>query len=336
MTQRLGTAGDRQGLAAGGGLAAPCEAAGTAIPGIAPEAAPVLDTIRNPAGSGNQTTGLLLLLASVFVFTLMDATAKHLTQTYNPGLVVWARFAGNFLIVMAIFGPRLRSTLRSVRPWVQVFRGLTQLISVVMFFTAITFIGLAEATAIMDVNPVLITLFAALFLGERIGIRRILGIAVALTGAMIIIRPGSGVLHPAAILPMIGAFSYAAGAILTRMARGDSTRTSVLWSALIGTTATTLILPFVWQPIAPGDLWAFALLGVFGTIAQTLMIRAFALAEASAIAPFGYTGLVWAGVWGWLFWGTIPDAWTIAGAALIVAAGVYIWAREAKAARTAG
>ncbi|WP_241963422.1 DMT family transporter [Paracoccus suum] len=315
------------------GAADRAEAAGACVPGTAPGAAPVLDRVRNPAGGGTQMAGLLLLLGSVFVFTMMDATAKHLTQTYNPGLVVWARFAGNFLIVMAIFGPRLRSTLRSVRPWVQLFRGLTQLVSVVMFFTAITFIGLAEATAIMDVNPVLITLFAALFLGERIGPRRIAGIAVALVGAMIIIRPGSGVLHPAAILPMIGAVSYAAGAILTRMSRADSTRTSVLWSALIGTTATTLILPFVWEPIALGDLWAFALLGVFGTIAQTMIIRAFAMAEASAIAPFGYTGLIWAGVWGWLFWGTIPDAWTLIGAALIVGAGLYIWTREAQSAR---
>ena len=310
--------------------ATPAEAAGTAIPGLAPEAAPLLDQTR---GNRGQAAGILLLLGSVFTFTLMDATAKHLTQTYNPGFVVWARFAGNCLIVTLFFAPRLRQTLRSVNPGVQALRGLTQLASVGLFFTAITHIGLPEATAIMDVNPVLITLFAALFLGERIGLRRILGIAVALAGAMLIIRPGVGVFQPAAILPMIGAVSYAAGAIFTRLARADSTRTSVLWSAWIGTGATTLILPFVWQPVAPGDLWAFAILGVFGTVAQILMIRAFAVAEASAIAPFGYSGLIWAGLWGWLFWGTIPDGWTLIGAALIVGAGLYVWAREARAAR---
>lgn len=301
--------------------------AGLKIPGAAPQAAPLLDRIPND-GSGNGR-GILLLCAAILTFTLMDATAKHLTQTYNPGLIVWARFAGNLLIVAVVLAPRLRSSMRSVAPRIQVWRGITQLVSVVLFFTSLSYIGLAEATALMDVNPVLITLGAAVFLGEGIGIRRALGIAVALAGAMLIIRPGAGVLHPAAILPLIGAVSYAAGAILTRMARRDSTRTSVLWSAVIGTVASTLALPFYWQPIAMGDLPAFALLGVFGAVAQTLIIRAFAVAEASAIAPFGYSGLIWAGLWGWLFWGTIPDRWTLVGAALIVGAGLYVWAREA-------
>lgn len=304
---------------------------GTAIPGAAPDAAPVLDLVRNP--EGNTRLGILLVCAAVLTFTLMDATAKHLTERYHPGLIVWARFVGNMVIVGLLFGRRFRSTLRSVAPRIQIGRAITQLMSVGLFFTSLSYIGLAEATAIMDVNPVLITLMAALFLGERIGPRRAGGIAVALIGALIVIRPGAGVLHPAAVLPLIGAFSYAAGAILTRMARADSTATSVLWSALVGTVVTTLALPLFWQPIAPGDLWAFALLGLFGTIAQTLIIRAFAVAEASAIAPFGYTGLIWAGLWGWLFWGAIPDGWTVLGALLIVAAGLYVWAREAQVAR---
>lgn len=307
---------------------------GTAIPGVAPEAAPMLDLVRNPVG--DTRLGILLLCAAVVTFTLMDATAKHLTERYHPGLVVWGRFAGNMLVVGVLFGRRFRRTLRSVAPRIQIGRALTQLVSVGLFFTALNYIGLAEATAIMDVNPVIITLMAALFLGEQIGPRRAAGIAVALCGAMIVIRPGAGVLHPAAILPLIGAFSYAAGAILTRMARGDSTATSVLWSALIGSVATTAALPFFWQPIALGDLWAFGLLGLFGTVAQALIIRAFAVAEASAIAPFGYTGLIWSGVWGWLFWGSIPDRWTVLGAVLIVGAGLYVWAREARVARAAG
>ncbi|MFD2439657.1 EamA family transporter [Paracoccus kondratievae] len=90
-------------------------------------------------------------------------------------------------------------------------------------------------------------------------------------------------------------------------------------------------MPFFWQPVAMGDLWAFLLLGCFGTAAQALLIRAFSLAEAAAIAPFGYTGLVWAGFWGWLFWGNLPDIWTVVGALIIVGAGLYVWMREARA-----
>ena len=305
-------------------------------PDIAPQGLP---QILAPAGSPARSTqlqGIVLLLLAIFTFTLMDASAKHLTERYHPAQIVWLRFVSNLLIVGLIYAPRLRSTMVSKRPVVQLFRGLTQLGSVGLFFTSLQFIGLAEATAIMDINPVLITLAAAIFLGESIGIRRLIGIAVALCGALIIIRPGAGVFQPAAILPLIGAFTYAAGAILTRLVREDSTATSILWSATVGTILSSLAVPFFWQPIASEDIWAFVLLGIFGTVAQALLIRAFAMAEAAAIAPFGYTGLIWAGFWGWLFWGTLPDRWTIIGALIIVAAGLYVWMREARAMRRAG
>ena len=286
---------------------------------------------RHQPGTDNQQLGILLLLVAIFTFTLMDATAKYLSQYYHPFQVVWARYAGNMVIIAVLFAPSFRSALKTNHPWLQLGRGLSQMASVGLFFFSLQFIGLAEATAIMDINPVLITLGAALFLGERIGLRRALGIAAALVGAMIIIRPGGGVFQSAAILPLIGAFTYAAGAVLTRMVRGDSTRTSVLWSVMFGTIVTSFIVPFVWQPVAPEHLWAFILIGVLGTIAQTLLIRAFSMAEAAAVAPFGYTGLLWAALWGWLFWDTIPDGWTIFGAAIIVIAGLYVWSREAKA-----
>ncbi|MCV2448741.1 DMT family transporter [Paracoccus sp. DMF] len=296
---------------------------------------PIIAVPGNP-GRATQLTGILLLLMAIFTFTLMDATGKYLATRYHPVQVVWVRFVANLAIVALVLAPRLRSALATRRPVVQLFRGVTQLGSILLFFSSLQFIGLAEATAIMDINPVLITLGAALFLGESIGIRRALGIAAALCGALIIIRPGAGVFQPAAVLPLIGAFTYAAGAILTRIARSDSTATSVLWSALVGSVLASFAVPFFWQPIAAGDLWAFALLGLFGTVAQALLIRAFALAEAAAIAPFGYTGLIWAGLWGWLFWGNLPDLWTVTGALIIVGAGLYVWMREARAMNRAG
>ena len=287
--------------------------------------------MRRPANA--QTAGIALILAAILGFTMMDATAKHLTQTYHPAQVVWARFVGNLVIFALIFRGAMFPLMRTRRPGLQFSRALMQLGSVGLFFTSLQFIGLAEATAIMDLNPVLITLGAALFLGEAIGPRRLAGIAVALIGALIIIRPGMGVFQPAALLPLVGAFTYATGALLTRMARADSVATSVMWSAVVGSVLTSLVVPFVWQPVAMADLWAFALLGVFGTLSQYLLVRAFATAEAGVLAPFGYTGLIWAGLWGWLLFGQLPDAWTVAGATIIVAAGLYVWSREAHAAR---
>ncbi|MEO1959387.1 MAG: EscU/YscU/HrcU family type III secretion system export apparatus switch protein, partial [Paracoccus sp. (in: a-proteobacteria)] len=102
---------------------------------------------------------------------------------------------------------------------------------------------------------------------------------------------------------------------------------------LLGTVATSALVPFFWLPVAAGDLSAFAALALFGTASQYFLVRAFTVAEAGVLAPFGYTGLVWAGFWGWLFFGQLPDRWTVAGAALIVGAGLYVWSREAGAAR---
>ena len=285
-----------------------------------------------PAGDSN-AAAILLLLAAILGFTLMDATAKFLTQHYHPFQVIWFRFAGTMLIFAIVFRARVFSLLTTKQPIIQIGRGLSQLASVGLFFTSLQFIGLAEATAIMDMNPVLITLGAAIFLGEKIGLRRILGIAAAIVGAMIIIRPGSGVFQPASLLPLAGAFTYAAGALLTRMARKDSVATSVMWSATFGTVVSSLAVPFVWDPIDPAHLWVFGLLAFFGTASQWLLVRAFSTGEAGVLAPFGYTGLVWAGLWGLLFFRQFPDRWTILGAAIIVAAGLYVWWREYRAAQ---
>lgn len=278
-------------------------------------------------------SAILLLLAAIMGFTLMDATAKFLTQHYHPAQVIWVRFLGNLMIFAVIFRGRMFGLLRTKQPGLQVGRALSQLASVGLFFTSLQFIGLAEATAIMDMNPVLITLGAALFLGEKVGPRRMAGIAAAMIGAFIIIRPGLGVFHPASLLPLCGAFTFAAGALLTRMVRKDSVETSVMWSAVFGTIVTSLIVPFVWQPLDPAHWWVILLLAVFGTVSQWLLVKAFSNGEAGVLAPFGYTGLIWAGLWGILFFGQFPDGWTIVGAAIIVGAGLYVWSREHRAAR---
>ena len=296
-----------------------------------PRPAPV--GARPAHGENDQTRGILILLLAIFLFTLMDATAKYLGQYYPVPQVVWARYMGNLVVVAIYFRANFFPSLRSRQPGLQFARALTQLASASLFFTSLQYIGIAEATAIMDINPVLITLGAGLFLGEHIGWRRILGIVAALIGAMIIIRPGMGVFHPAAILPLIGAFTYAAGALLTRVVRTDGLATSVVWSVLVGTIATSLLVPFFWQPIQMEHLWAFLIIGLLGAASQALIVYAFSLAEAGAIAPFGYTSLIWAALWGWLFWGVFPDQWTVIGAAIIVVAGLYIWSRENRTAR---
>jgi drug/metabolite transporter (DMT)-like permease len=292
---------------------------------------------KGPSGPFSDVTkGILFCLLAILFFTLMDATTKGLAGRYDPLQVVWARYSGQVLLVGVLLAPRLGRVLRTAHPVMHAMRSVCQFGATACFFLSLRHIGLAEATAIMDINPVLITLAAALVLGERIGPRRAFGIAAALIGALIVIRPGAGVFQPAALLPLAAAVFYAAFAVMTRkMGPSESIWTSLIYTALFGTIIASGLMLLYWQPIAPADLWAFALVGCLGTLGQLCLIRAFTLAEASMIAPFGYSGLILASFWGWLFYDTLPDAATVLGALVIVGAGLYVWHRESAASRAA-
>jgi drug/metabolite transporter (DMT)-like permease len=275
---------------------------------------------------------VLFLLGSLATFTLMDAVAKYLVTRYHPAQLIWARFAINLALVALVYHGSFLPRLRTRQPLAQAARGVMQVITIVLFFVAIRHIGLAEADALFDINPILITLGAALFLGERIGPRRIAGIVIAFVGALVILRPGVGAFEPAAALAFASAFSYAAGNLLTRVVRTDPLATSLIWSALVGTVLSSIALPFVWKEVAIADFPIFLALGVLGSAGQALVVRAFSLSEASTLAPFGYFSLIFASLWGFLFFGQLPDIWTVAGALVIVGAGLYVWYRERKSA----
>jgi drug/metabolite transporter (DMT)-like permease len=280
------------------------------------------------------TRGVALMILAVFLFTAMDATAKGLIARYPAPQVIWARFVGQLVLVLVILGPRLGPALRTRFPVLHFWRSLSQFGATTFFFLSLMQIGLAEATAIADINPVLITLGAALFLGEKLGLRRIAGVLVALVGALIVIRPGAGIFSWWAVLPLLCAVSYAASALLTRkIGAQESVWASMVYAALFGTLVAGIALPFVWQPVATEDLWRFALIACLGTGAQLCIIRSFSITEASVVAPFAYLGIVFAAGWGILLFDQWPDRWTIIGALVIVGAGLYVWHRETRASR---
>jgi len=276
-----------------------------------------------------QTRGILLMILATFAFTVLDLTAKSLTMRVGVMQTLWARYAGQALIVFIIILPKLKFRLRTAYPKLQLLRSLFMLGATIFFFTGLSHLGLAETTAIMDISPVLITLGAALFLGERFGPRRAFGVFAALIGAMIIIRPGSGVLSLYALLPVGAAICYSGFALATRfVGHGENVWTSLFYGAALGGLVFTIIIPFYWQTPDTIAIALMLLIGLISTLPHFLLIHSLTLAEASVVAPFGYVGLLFATLWGMIFFGDYPDAYTYLGAFIIVAAGVYVWHRE--------
>lgn len=295
-------------------------------------------SLAPPAVSGKSARGILLMLLATLLFTAMDAVVKGLVQTYPTLQVIWARFFMQFAFVVLILLARrgLLAALRTRFPRLHLARAILQFGTAGLFFLSLRHIGLAEAQALADISPVLITLGAALFLGERLGPRRIFGVVAALVGALIVIRPGLAVFTPAALLPIGAAVCYAGFALITRkVGMQESIWTSMIWSAAFGSAVAGLLMLPGWTPIATTDLPLFLLLGVLGTGAQLCIVKSFSVAEASVVAPFAYAGILFAIFWGAVLFAEYPDLPTLFGALVIVAAGLYVWHRETRAARGA-
>lgn len=278
--------------------------------------------------------GILFLATAIFAFTAMDALAKHLVSLYPTAEVVWARNIGQLIFVVLYLNRRLPQAVKTRFAGLHFARSITQLGATGFFFVSLNHIGLAEATALADINPVLITLGAAIFLGEALSRARLVGLGLALVGALIVIRPGMGVFSAAAALPIICAFSYAANMLLTRaVGSRESPWAAMFFAALFGTIVTTALLPFDWRPISLPDLGLFAAVGLLGAVAQLLTIRAYSLTEASVLAPFGYLDMVYALFWSVTVFGQWPDLATLGGALVIALAGLYVWRQESGKAR---
>ena len=272
---------------------------------------------------------VMLMIGAMFIFTLMDAVAKLLTHEIGVWPTLWVRYFGQAVLVVIIVLPRIKQVVKTSFPVLQLTRSVFLMCATMCFFWGISNIGLAEATAIMDISPVLITLGAVVFLGERIGIRRVFGIFGALIGALIVIRPGTDVFTIYALFPLGAAICYSGYNLITRFvgAREDPW-TSLFYTALFGATVLSAIVPFYWQPLSSFIITLMVVLSVLATLAQWLLIKALSIGEASLLAPIGYIALIFATLWGFLLFGDLPDHWTVAGAGVIVASGFYVWYRE--------
>jgi drug/metabolite transporter (DMT)-like permease len=277
----------------------------------------------------SKTFPILLMIGAIFCFASMDATAKYLMKEIGPAQTIWARYTVQAILVTVLILPKINIYGKTKYPKLQFLRSVALMMATTLFFFAFSKLGLAEASAIFNISPVLITLGAFLFLREQIGPRRVIGIVVSLLGALIIIRPGSGVFTVYALLPLGAAIFYSTYSLATRfVGTNESPWTSLFYSAIFGAICYSIYIVFHWNPMSSNALLLTIIIGLFGTAGHICLIRALTLGEASLVAPFIYTNLLFTTIWGLVLFGNFPDFWTICGALIIVAAGVYVWARD--------
>jgi drug/metabolite transporter (DMT)-like permease len=273
--------------------------------------------------------GIALIISSTVFLGCSDTMAKYLSLTLPSVQIAWIRF----LIFTMIFVPAMLTTtpnvFRSARPGTQLWRGVTLLSSSLFFIIGLRYLPIAEASATTFVAPIFVTGLAIAFLGEKVGIRRWLATIVGLCGVVVILRPGSGAFHMASLFPIVSAFGWACTLIMTRLISGrDRATTTMAYSSVVGLCILTMLVPFVWVTPSWRDLALGVGVGVASTVGQWMVVLALRYADASVLAPFSYTQLLWVTILGFLVFGEFPDIWTVAGAAVIIASGLYTAHRE--------
>jgi drug/metabolite transporter (DMT)-like permease len=283
-----------------------------------------------PARADRPFRGIVLILASTVFLGVSDVTAKYLSATLPSIEIAWIRFLVFALIMSpAMFPGSPLFALHSARPGLQAMRGVALVASSLFFISGLRFLPIAEASATGFVAPLFVTALSILFLRESVGLRRWIATGVGLVGVIIILRPGTGAFHPAAIFPIVSAIAWACTLIMTRMMSGrEHVLTTMTYSSIVGACILTALVPLVWVTPSWRDIIFGVLIGLASTAGQWIVVLAFRYADASVLAPFSYSQLLWVGILGFVIFGEVPDIWTITGAAFIVGSGLYTAHRE--------
>ncbi|UFZ08312.1 DMT family transporter [Bradyrhizobium ontarionense] len=285
---------------------------------------------RAPARADRPFRGIALILLSTVFLGTSDVTAKYLSKTLPSIEITWIRF----VVFAAIMVPAMIPgsplfALRTTRIKFQLMRGVALLGSSIFFISGLRYLPIAEASATGFVAPLFVTALSIIFLSEKVGLRRWIATAVGLCGVLVILRPGTGAFHVAALFPIVSAFAWACTLIMTRMMSGrEHAITIMTYSSIAGVCLLTAMVPLVWVTPTWHDILFGLLIGIASTAGQWIVVLAFRYADASVLAPFSYTQLLWVSILGFLVFGEVPDVWTIVGAAFIVSSGLYTAHRE--------
>lgn len=272
-----------------------------------------------------------LMCLALFMFALLDTVAKMLGRVYDPVQIAWMRYASHVVIAILIVNPlTMPGNWRSKRPVLQFFRSVLLACTTTLNFMALQHLRLDETMSIIFITPLLVAFLAGPLLGEWVGPRRLIAICVGLLGVLLVTRPGFGEWKVAYLYALCNAVCYAFYNILTRMVgASDSPWTSFFYMPIFGMVLLGPMLPPLWVWPDNGFDWTLlALTGVLGGFGHLMLIVAHAWAPAGMLAPFMFTQIVWMILLGWFVFGDKPDVWTMSGAAIVIASGLYLFARE--------
>ena len=273
--------------------------------------------------------GILWMLLTMLLFATTNVIAKYLAEIYAIPQVVWARFTFYALFLVLLLRRRLPAAMATKRPGLQLVRSVVMICVSMLYFTTLHIMPLADASAVLHMSPLLITAFSVPFLGERVSLRRWLAVAIGFAAVLVVIRPGADVLRLVVIVPLTAVSLQALFEIATRiLSRTEPTLTTVVYTPLVGTVVVSAVVPFFWLAPRPGDWGLMVALGLLSLVSQFTLIKAYEATPAATVASFAYTGLIWATLFGFLVFAQLPDFWTVLGAAIVCASGLYIFSDE--------
>lgn len=276
------------------------------------------------------TLGVLLTVLAGFALSAMDGISKHLTTLLPVIQVVWARYVSQTVLMGLWLGATTGTAfLRPRRPWLQLARGATLLVTTYLMYETLARVPLADATAVLFFTPMVVTLLSVAFLGERIGRPRVLAVAAGFVGVLLVLRPGLASVEPALLLALAAAGTNAVFLLLTRRLAGadDAAATQFNTTAAGAAILTALIVPNWTTP--PPEAWApMALVGCVGALGHFLLVLAFSRAPASLLSPFLYSQVAGAALISVLAFGDPLHPLTVLGMLVLVASGLFIWWRE--------
>ncbi|WP_158747294.1 DMT family transporter [Acidisphaera sp. L21] len=268
--------------------------------------------------------GALMLLATIF-FSLSDTMAKYVTQSVPAVELASIRYAVFVAMAGVPFLRRRSASIRSRRPALQILRGIGVVGSAISFILSLKYMQITEATAINFITPLLITVLAIPVLGEIVRPQGWAAVLVGFVGMLVVVRPGVGGLHPAALLVLLSSLCWCMAMLITRRLVGlDRASVTLMWTAMTGFVLLLCALPFFLAPLTLRQLGLCLAVGVIASCGQLFSLLAYRYARATVLAPLTYAQLIWSSFFGYLVFRAVPDRWTLVGAVIIALSGTYV------------